>query len=61
MEPHLIDRIYESAFVSERCRAFWANSRTLSAQKTGFLFVSRDEIHNWTSPNAMGSRLWDLS
>ena len=54
MSPDLVDRIYESAFVPESWPGVLGELAAIAGARTGFLFVSRDEIHNWTSSNAVG-------
>jgi DNA-binding CsgD family transcriptional regulator len=54
MESDLVDRIYESAFVPELWPAVLAELSEIAGARTGFLFVSRSEIHNWTSSNKIG-------
>jgi DNA-binding CsgD family transcriptional regulator len=54
MRPELVDRIYESAFVPECWPRVLEDLADIAGARAGFLFVSRDEIHNWTSSTQVG-------
>ncbi len=54
MSPDLVDRIYESAFVPECWPGVLEDLSGIAGARAGFLFVSRDEIHNWTSSTPIG-------
>jgi DNA-binding CsgD family transcriptional regulator len=50
----LIDRIYECAFVPEQWPNVLEELARIASARVGFLFVSRGEIHHWTSSTAIG-------
>ena len=54
METTLVDRIYESAFVPELWPGVLSDLTEIAGGRTGFLYVSRDEIHAWTCSNTLG-------
>jgi DNA-binding CsgD family transcriptional regulator len=54
METTLVDRIYESAFVPEVWPKVLGDLAELVDGRTGFLFVSRDDIHGWSCSNQVG-------
>lgn len=55
MNPLLIDRIYECAFVPE----FWPDVLNdlagIAAARVGFLFVSNGDIHHWAASTGIGT------
>ncbi len=53
MDPDLIDRIYESAFVPELWPRVLGDLAAIADAHIGFMFVSRGAIHNWTSSNPL--------
>ena len=54
MGPELIDRVYESAFVPELWPKVLGELADIAGARAGFLFVSRGDIHNWTSSTHVG-------
>jgi DNA-binding CsgD family transcriptional regulator len=54
METTLVDRIYESAFVPELWPKVLGDLAEIAGARTGFLYVSRDDIHAWTYSNPLG-------
>ena len=54
MGPELIDRIYESAFVPELWPKVLGELAEVAGARSGFLFVSRGAIHNWTCSTELG-------
>ena len=54
MAPDLVDRIYESAFVPELWPTVLGELSDIAGARAGFLFVSRGDIHSWTSSTQVG-------
>ena len=54
MDPQLIDRIYECAFVPEHWPRVLGELADVAGARAGFLFVSNDDVHHWTSSTQIG-------
>lgn len=54
MDAHLIDRIYECSFVPESWPEVLGDLAKLATARAGFLFISNDNIHRWTSSSEIG-------
>ena len=54
MDPQLVDRIYESAFVAERWPGVLDDLAKIASARAGFLFVTNGEIHQFTSSTLVG-------
>ena len=48
-DPEIIDQIYESSLISELWPSVLAKLSGIAAARTGFLFVSNQDEHSWTS------------
>ena len=55
LQPDLIDRIYESAFIPELWPAVLRDISEVAGARTGFMFVSRGDIHKWAASNQAGT------
>jgi hypothetical protein len=47
MDPQLVDRIYECAFMSDQWPSALGELAAIATARTGFLFVSKGEIHRF--------------
>src|SRR5580698_7950831 len=54
MDPHLIDRLYECAFVPEAWPIALRGLAEIATARTGFLYVSKGDVHRWASSNSIG-------
>jgi DNA-binding CsgD family transcriptional regulator len=54
MGPQLVDRIYECAFVPERWTGVLGELAEVAGARAGFLFVSNEDVHHWTSSTQVG-------
>src|SRR5277367_1890410 len=54
MDPQLIDRVYESAFTPDLWPNVLDELAGIAGARTGFLFLSRREIHQFTSSTRLG-------
>ena len=54
MDPRLTDHIYECAFVPESWRRVLGDLAALAQARAGFLFISNNDIHHWTSSTDAG-------
>jgi len=54
MDARLIDQIYECSFVPESWRRVLADLAALAQARAGFLFISNNNIHHWTSSTDAG-------
>ena len=54
MDARLTDQIYECSFVPESWRRVLADLAALAQARAGFLFVSNNDIHHWTSSTEAG-------
>jgi len=54
MNDELVDRIYECAFQSEHWPAVLGELAGLASARAGFLFVSNDAVHHFTSSTTAG-------
>jgi DNA-binding CsgD family transcriptional regulator len=54
MDPSLIDRLYECAFVPEQWPSALEGLAEIATARTGFLYVSKGEVHRWASSNTIG-------
>src|SRR6476660_3792019 len=48
-DSELIDQIYECSFISELWPSVLGRLANLATARTGFLFVSNGDEHNWTT------------
>jgi DNA-binding CsgD family transcriptional regulator len=54
MDLRLTDQIYECSFVPESWPRVLGELAALAQARTGFLFISNNDIHHWTSSTAIG-------
>jgi DNA-binding CsgD family transcriptional regulator len=54
MDPQLTDRIYECAFVPEQWPRVLGELADVAGARVGFLFVSNEDVHHWTSSTQVG-------
>jgi hypothetical protein len=54
MDPQLTDRIYECAFVPDRWPRVLGELADVAGARAGFLFVSNEDVHHWTSSTQVG-------
>jgi DNA-binding CsgD family transcriptional regulator len=54
MDPRLTDQIYECSFVPESWPRVLGELAALAQARTGFLFISNNDIHHWTSSTDIG-------
>jgi hypothetical protein len=54
MDPELVDRIYECAFMPDRWPSALGELAAIATARTGFLFVSKGEIHRVASSTDFG-------
>ena len=54
MDPQLVDRIYESAFVADCWPGVLGDLAKIASARAGFLFVSNGEIHQFAASTALG-------
>jgi len=54
MDPQIIDRIYESAFVAECWPGVLDDLAKIASARAGFLFVSNGDVHQFTSSTVVG-------
>lgn len=54
MDAGLTDQIYECSFVPESWRGVLADLAALAQARAGFLFISNNDIHHWTSSTDAG-------
>jgi hypothetical protein len=54
MDPLLADRIYECAFVPEHWPRVLGELADVAGARAGFLFVSNEDVHHWTSSTQVG-------
>jgi hypothetical protein len=54
MDPKLTDQIYECSFVPESWRRVLGDLAALAQARAGFLFISNNDIHHWTSASDVG-------
>jgi DNA-binding CsgD family transcriptional regulator len=54
MDPKLTDQIYECSFVPESWPRVLGELAALAQARTGFLFISNNDIHHWTSSTDIG-------
>jgi hypothetical protein len=54
MDPELVDRIYECAFMPDQWRNALGELAAIATARTGFLFVSKGEIHRFAGSTDFG-------
>lgn len=54
MDQQITDQIYECSFVPELWPRLLGNLAALAHARAGFLFVSNNDIHHWTSSTEIG-------
>ena len=54
MDPQLVDRIYECAFVPDQWPSALGELAAIATARTGFLFVSKGEIHRFVGSTDFG-------
>jgi DNA-binding CsgD family transcriptional regulator len=54
MDPGLIDSLYECAFVPEQWPEALGGLAEIAKARTGFLYVSKGDVHRWASSNSIG-------
>ena len=54
MDPRLTDQIYECSFVPESWPRVLGHLAALAQARAGFLFISNNDIHHWTSSTDKG-------
>jgi len=54
MDPRLTDQIYECSFIPESWRRALGDLAALAGARAGFLFISNNDIHHWTSSTDIG-------
>jgi DNA-binding CsgD family transcriptional regulator len=54
MDPQLVDRIYECAFLPDQWPSALGELAAIATARTGFLFVSKGEIHRFVGSTDLG-------
>src|ERR1700722_12599970 len=54
MDPQLVDRIYECTFVPDQWPGALGELAAIATARTGFLFVSKGEIHRFVGSTDFG-------
>jgi hypothetical protein len=54
MDPELVDRIYECAFMPDPWASALDELAAIATARTGFLYVSRGEIHRFVGSTDFG-------
>ena len=55
MQPDLVDRIYESAFIPELWPSVLHDIAHVAGARTGFLFLTREDIHRFAASSTEGA------